>query len=489
MLKQLHTMDSLFLYIENDEYQVDLTPVFFYDPAGANAAGLTTEQLLGQFRKTVDAVPALRSRLERVPFDLDNPYLAEDRNFRLEDHFSEVELPAPGDWEALRTLLTDFQNRQLDTNRPLWEVLIVRGLDKVEDMPKGAFAMAMKIHHVIADGHTVIEILSKLHDEGQVQEGEQEPRVEFKAPTYYDRLGQVFSNNLLGALGMMNPLLNTLPRLSKTLLETISKDSDKLMRPPVTTRFNRKANNKELAWNFASLDFATAKRISKLESGATINDVVLTVIAGAMREYMQSKGDSTNDCLRALAPVNVRQESERYAGGNEVSFIMPDLPVQIADARERLQAVMLSTGHNKKIAKDLDSREMSGLMKSVPPALMASMRLMGVIENTTQPLLKLIGNALATNVPGPGSELHLHGARLINMTGVISPNEGLGLHHVIVSYAGKLNISVTAKRDTLPDPEFYRDCLQRSFEQLLAAYPAAPAPAAAETASPAAAAA
>ncbi|GGO80191.1 diacylglycerol O-acyltransferase [Marinobacterium nitratireducens] len=470
-------MDSLFLYVEKAGYQIDITPVFFYDPAGSKDGELTHEQLLERFHDTVEAVPALRSRLERVPFDLDNPYLAEDRNFRIENHFSEVNLPAPGDAETLRAVLADFQTRPLDMDRPLWEVLIVRGLDNVEGMPAGAIAVALKVHHVIADGHTVVEIISRLHDEGQSQADDkaQKPRVEFRAPNYYDRLGQVLSNNLIGALGMMNPLLNSLPRIGKTLLETVSKDSDKLTRPPVSTRFNRKPESKEFVWNFASLDLATAKRISKQETGATINDVVLTVIAGAMRDYMQAKGDRTDDCLRAMAPVNIRQESQRNAGGNEVSFILPDLPVQLADPRERLQAVMRSTGHNKKVAKDIDSREVSNLMKSVPPAWMASMRLMGIIESTSHPLMQLVGNALATNVPGPAVPLHLKGARLLNLAGMIVPTAGLGLHHVIVSYAGKLNISMTAHRDILPDPDFYRECLERSFEQLLEAYPDAAA--------------
>ena len=219
------------------------------------------------------------------------------------------------------------------------------------------------------------------------------------------------------------------------------------------------------------------------------SDVVLTTVAGAMREYLQDKGDSTDECLRALAPVNVRHESERNTAGNQVSAMLPDLPVQIEDPRERLRAVMRSSALNKKIAKDIGSREVTDLMKNVPPAWMASMRMMGVIDSTTPALLPLLCSALVTNVPGPAARLHMAGARLLNMAGMIVPNDFMGLHHVVNSYNGKLNVSVTMKRSILPDAEFYRECLQRSFDRLLAAYPAAAAPSAAETTSPAAAAA
>ncbi len=486
MKRQLHSMDSLFLHLDTEQAQMGITPVFFYDPSTAKGGELTQAQLLEHLQRSIEILPVMRSRLERLPFDLDNPYLAEDPNFRLENHVREVVLPAPGDWRTLCQTLADFQASTMDTTGPLWEMIVIRGLDNVESLPKGAFALAMKVHHVIADGHSLVEIVGRMHDEGMALAAKTPELAQqrYQAPPLLDRMTQAVSNNLLGALNMVSPLLNAAPGITKTLVEEISRNvaSPQL---PAKTRFNSPVSAKR-TWDLASFDLATIKQIAKKQPGATVNDVVLTLVAGALREYLASKGDSVDKCLRAVAPMNVRQESEHFQAGNEFAYFFPDLPVHLEDPKARLAHATKASAQAKQVANGLGGRQMNDASKNIPPVCFSSLNMAGVLKKGASSLLNMNGNTVVTNVPGPAIQLHLGGATLLNLSGVMLIGDGLGMNHCINSYDGKLNISVIACPKLMPDPDFYVSCMYRSYEALKDAMGIEPpTPAAAQKKAPA----
>ncbi|GGO80185.1 diacylglycerol O-acyltransferase [Marinobacterium nitratireducens] len=471
MKRQLHSMDSLYLYLDAENAQICITPVFFYDPSTAKGGELTHAQLLDQLRRSIKVLPVMRSRLERLPLDVDNPYLAEDPNFRLENHVREVTLPAPGNWQALRQALGDFQASKLDTSVPLWEMVVFRGLSGIDWLPKGAFAIAMKFHHVVVDGHSLIEIVGHMHDEGQTIAAKNPELAQrrYEAPPLLDRMTQAVSNNLLGAINMVSPLLSAAPGITKTLVGEISRNATSMPQLPVKTRFNAPVSAKRV-WDLASFDLPTIKQIAKQQPGATINDVVLTIVGGGLRTYLQSKGDSVNQVLRAVAPMNVRHESEYNQGGTEISYFFPDLPVHLEDPRAQLQHAATSARKAKEVANGLGGRQMNDFSKNIPAAYFSSLNLTGMLGKAASTLLNMNGNTVVTNVPGPATQLHLGGATLVNLSGIMLIGDGMGMNHCVNSYDGKLNISVVSCPELMPDPEFYVECLLGTYEALKQAF-------------------
>ncbi|NVK40243.1 MAG: wax ester/triacylglycerol synthase family O-acyltransferase [Oceanospirillaceae bacterium] len=471
MKRQLHSMDSLFLHLDTEDSQVCITPVFFYDPSSAKGGELSQAQLLEHLQRSVEVLPLLRSRLERLPFDVDNPYLTEDRNFRLENHVREVVLPAPGDWKALCKVLGDFQASKMDTTGPLWQMIVIRGLDNIESMPEGAFVLAMKFHHVIADGHSLIEIVGHMHDEGQsiAAKNPELKQQRYQAPPLLDRMTQAVSNNLLGALNMVSPLLDAAPGITKTLAGEISRTATSMPQLPVKTRFNTSVSAKRV-WDLASFDLPTIKQIAKNVPGATVNDVVLAIVGGGLREYLSSKGDSVAQSLRAVAPMNVRHESLYNQAGNEVGYFFPDLPVHLDDSKARLAHAAKASAKAKAVANGLGGRQMNDVSKNIPAVYFSSLNMAGLLKKGASSLLSMNGNTVVTNVPGPAITLHLGGATLVNLSGIMLIGDGLGMNHCVNSYDGKLNISVVSCPELMPDPEFYVQCLQNSYDGLKDAF-------------------
>jgi WS/DGAT/MGAT family acyltransferase len=325
----------------------------------------------------------------------------------------------------------------------------------------------MKMHHAIADCHTAVEITTKMHDEGlaQLRKLPATTQPHYQAPDLLSKMSRVLSNNMRHAANLVNPLLKAGPKVGLKLMGAMLKPMGALSKAPVKTRFNQPIST-DRTWDCTSFALQEIKQVSQLIPGATVNDVVLTIVAGALRQYFESKGDSLEHCLRALAPINVRQEQEHHQAGNEVAMFFPDLPVNIADPVDRMFAVVQSTHNAKKIAEDLGSRDLSDFTKNIPPAYVSYLEMLSNLNSTIGNLINHVGHTVVTNVPGPTHELHFSGARLVNLTGVLLISDGMGLNHVINSYAGKLNISATSCPKLLPDIEFYMQCLQDSFAQL-----------------------
>lgn len=467
MARQLHGQDTLFLHLDSPNAHMGVTMVYFYDQSSAPGGKIRFKQILQHIDSRLGDSPIFGKRLERLPFDLDNPYWVDDEYFDVEFHVRHQALPKPGDWRQLSIQLARFHARPLDLTRPLWEMCVIEGLDNVEGLPEGSFAVATKVHHAVLDGHTGVELTWNLHDTSpEIPEPvTRKPRAIERAPNFFGKLTRMAYNNVTEPLRLIKPLTKALPQLSSTAISHYWKQfTDNDQRRP-KTRFQNDISTHRV-WDLATFDFKAFSQIKNTQAKASINDVVLTIIAGALRYYLNEKGELPKQSLRALAPINVRAENEYEMAGNQVSMFFPDLPVEIADPMKRLEAVIISTSHSKELSNAIGAREMADIGKHTPPLTLALASRLTALTGLDSKVINSVGETVVTNVPGPQQPLYMLGAKMVNFTGLGPIANGMGLLHAITSYDKKMNISFTACREIMPDPAFYKECIERSFTEL-----------------------
>ena len=164
-MQQLSGMDASFLYAETPRAHMAGAGLAIYDPSTADGGRVTFKGILDHIDKRLHEARVFRQRLVRVPFDLDHPYWIEDPDFDLEFHVRHIALPAPGDWRQLCIQVARLISRPLDLNRPLWELYVIEGLDNVQGVPAGCFAVVTKTHHAAIDGMSGMELTSAIHDD------------------------------------------------------------------------------------------------------------------------------------------------------------------------------------------------------------------------------------------------------------------------------------------------------------------------------------
>ena len=163
-MKQLSPLDSIFVYNEQPNSPLHISPITIYDPSTAENGVVSFDDVLETFRSRLQLSPVFRRKLVRVPFNLDSPYWVEAKNFDLEFHVRHQALPRPGNMRQLNNLLARLHSRPIDLTRPPWEAYLIEGLDSIDGFPRGCFALYLKIHHSAIDGATGNQIIEALHD-------------------------------------------------------------------------------------------------------------------------------------------------------------------------------------------------------------------------------------------------------------------------------------------------------------------------------------
>ncbi|MBK7168354.1 MAG: wax ester/triacylglycerol synthase family O-acyltransferase [Gammaproteobacteria bacterium] len=468
-MRQLTALDRMFLTQESPGAPMHISLLMFYTQRSAPDGAVRLRDIVQVFRERAHLVPMLHEKVQEVPFGLDNPYWVADPDLNVESHISHVALPHPGDWRQLCILAARLHARGVDRSRPLWELVVIEGLDGIDFLPKGSFALFLKMHHAAVDGVAALNALEVLHDEHPRKTKRVSPQVGDDEPG-------PGTNRMLGNAGL-NALRSPARwwRLAKELVPAVRFIGTGVREgrfgtasPRVNTRFNTRISSYRVVESaFFALDELQLMR--KAESGATVNDVVVTIIGGAMRRYLQSRGELGDSSPVTIAPLSFREAGEREFGGNLVSAVAFPIHTVIEDPLERLHAVRRDSAVAKETAKALGPRTALDLFEAIPPQLAA----LGFLSLGTR-LLTSTGiatpvNTVITNVPGPRIPLYLAGARLVSMTGFGPIMDSMGLFHAVISYDGQLSIAINSCREMMPDPAFYAECIYSSFEELRAA--------------------
>ncbi|MBX7526259.1 wax ester/triacylglycerol synthase family O-acyltransferase [Qipengyuania sp. 1NDH10] len=461
-------MDASFVALETRNSPMHIGSILIYNPETAPGGFVRFKDILGFIESRLQLSTTMRQRLVRVPFDLDYPYWIEDPDFDLEYHVRHVALPQPGDWRQLCIQAARIFARPLDLERPPWEFTVVEGLDNVEGLPRGCYAYITKVHHAAIDGMSGIDLMEATHT---LRPDEPAPKAPDtwkpeKLPNPVELLGKSYFNAITNPLKQLEVAAKAAPGLAKALKGLASKDFDvstEIIAPK--TRFNRKISPHRVVEG-VSVPLADIKAIRTASEGAKVNDVFLTIVGGAMRRYLEDKGELPKKTLTAMAPISVRSKDEKNSMGNQVAAMIAPLGTHIADPLERLEWVHDRTKNSKAMTDALGARNMTEMSKASPALFMALGAQLYSRLSLANRGVGPIFSTVVTNVPGPPVPIYSAGARMESMLGLLCLTDGLGLGHVVQSYTDEATIAFTADREMMPDPEFYRECIQASFDEL-----------------------
>jgi diacylglycerol O-acyltransferase / wax synthase len=470
-MEQLGSLDAVFVYLESKALPLHMGAALIYDPSSAPGGSVGFDQILANLKLRMDANAVFRRRVERVPLDLDHPWWVDAGPVDLRHHVNRLALPAPADWREFCAQVARFLERPLDLTRPPWEMLFIEGLDGIDDMPDGAFALAMKMHHSAMDGVSGMEFIGCLHGQELVpmppgpQAAVANRRPE--APSAVGLLLRALPNAAQHPARILNAVAGLRPALSRRVLgsqtDTESEPAAAVKLPH--TRFNDSVGLHR-AIGGVRFELADLKKIKNALPGATVNDAVLAVISGAVRQYLHDADELPTESLVALMPISQR-DGDSEGLGNKLDFTTIPLGTDIDDPLERLRRLHETATKKKAAQKGEGAARLVQIANAVPAGLMGVAGRLALQLDLSD---KVSGtNVSITNVPGPSAPLYMTGAKLVDIYGFAALANGLGLINMVASCGGSLTVGFQCGAARMPDPERYESCLRQSMAELISA--------------------
>ena len=403
------------------------------------------EEFLEQIRRRLHLVPRYRQKLASTALDSGRPVWIDDPSFNLEYHIRHTALPAPGDMEALRSLTARVFSQQLDRSKPLWEMWVIEGLQD------DRFALISKSHHALIDGIAGIDLATVLFDlspnpppprhPGRAWQPHSEPGVaELLAAGLRGavRTGIELAGDALDALSHPDRAFARAREAAEGIGEIVWAGLNPAPETPLNVDIGPHRRFVDVGSSLA--DF----KLVKNAFGGTVNDVVLAVVAGALRSFLISRGVRTEGMeMRALVPVSVRAEDEHGADGNRIVVMRGPLPVYIADPVQRLRFVSSAMDGLKESKQALGAEVIAGVQSFAPPTILAQASRLNFSTR--------LFNLIVTNVPGPQFPLYVLGREMLEAYPVAFLPQHHALAIAIMSYNGQMNFGLLGDFDALPD--------------------------------------
>ncbi|MFA3792950.1 wax ester/triacylglycerol synthase family O-acyltransferase [Aliiglaciecola sp. SL4] len=464
-MEELSGLDATFLFLETEKIPMHIGGVCIIE------GSMKFEEFYEFIEKRIHLVSKLTERLVTVPLSLDRPYWVEDPDFDLSQHIKRIKLPAPGSWKELRYAASQHFSTCLDRSRPLWEFIFVEGLDNVSQVPKGSVALITKVHHSGFDGKSGADLMAMMWDVTPVPRPvpAKVAKPQEKIPGPLNLMARS-AYNLVSIPGKIPGLLwNTgkatlkasyLSRIHKIEMPTLP------FRAPKTP-FNGIVEQ-ERKWNSALLEIDRVKAIRKAVDGATLNDVILTICGGALRQYLLGKGELPDQPLVAMVPVSTRSKDQKNAMGNQVSAMYIQLATDQEDPIKRLEKIHVNTLVGKLYQDAIDAKSLMGYADLIPFGL-AGVASRFYTRSALAKWHRPFFNLVITNVPGPNVPLYIGGHKLITNMGTAPIFDGMGLIMPVLSYDGTITISPTSSANLMPDIDVLTKCILDSANELEAA--------------------
>ena len=454
-MRPLHGMDALMLYSETANVHTHTIKVGVLDLSHLN--GEFTFALFRQLLwRRLYLLEPFRYQLVKIPLRLYHPVWLENADVDLDYHVRRIRLPPPGGRRALDRAIGEVASTPLDRTRPLWEMYVAEGLED------NAVAVIVKVHHVLADGVASGNLLARAMRFTGTAEDEREPAPVAMPPSRGELL-------LLAAREQLRQIWRLPGLIGQTVrgvwrLRAAAKGRDS--QPQLAGRFSPPPTfvNHTLSpgrrFASATLALADIKQTSK-RLGVKINDLVLAVSAGALRELLLRYDGRADRPLVASVPASLDPNATRVTG-NEVGAMNVSLPVQLDDPLERLRLTAMSTSRAKEDFDLLGPSLIASWMGYLPPAVAPLMfRWLSARKAPSR-----LQNLTISNVPGPRSRGHLGGTMLREFYSVGPLLAGSGLNITVWSYVDQLNISVLSDDLTMRDPHELTDAIVHAFIEI-----------------------
>lgn len=461
--KQISGYDAAFLYAESPTSPMHIASLVIVE------GSLNFKDFKNIVASKLHLMPKFRQRLLHVPMDLDYPYWVDDPNFELDLHLNRIRLAEPTNWEALRRTTARLFSAPLDLRRPLWSFHFIEGIDEIPQLPKGSVAIVSKVHHVMIDGSSGVGLLGVLFNQDDKVTPIDKSKIKKFEP---DPLPDNISLLLKSGYGFLkNPF-----KIPKTVAETamafvkskasktlsIQKEFATARYPVPITIFNGNVSPKR-TWGTAILSFERVNSLRKIV-GVSINDLILAICAGAIRRYLAEKEKLPLQPLVANVPISIRGEDDT-SQDNQIANMMVQLATHIEDPLERLEYIQEQTMLGKSRHKTMGAKTLSKMADAVPFGL-ANLAAGLYSKYNIKDLHRPPFNVTITNVPGPSKLLYLNGHKVVSIFGLTPVVDGFGLIIAAFSYNGKISITTTSDKRTMPDCYVFSRYIRESANEL-----------------------
>lgn len=435
------------------------------------------EEFVEHLASRLHLVPRFRQKLAFVPYGQGRPVWVDDPHLNLGYHVRHTALPRPGSEEQLRNFAARAFSQALDRNKPLWEMWLVDGLEG------DRFAIVGKSHHCLVDGVSGMDITTVLYDaEPQPEAGDPAPEwLARPEPTGLQLLTEAVAERATQPAELVRGVRALLRRPRQVLgaalgtLEAAGAFAGRGLAAPDSPLNVPIGSHRRFA--MVRADLATIKQV-RAEHGGTVNDVILSVVSGALGRYLRSLGHRIDDLeLIAMVPVSVRPEEAHGRLGNQVSAVMAPLPVWCRDPVERLRVVSERMGDLKHSRQAVGAKLLTELTDFAPPTI--------VHQAARLQSRQHFFNLVVTNVPGPQFPLYVLGRRMLDIFPMVPLAKNQSVCVGIMSYDGKVDFGLIGDYESMTHLESLAGELEATLAELAATAPA-PSPSDAASAGPAA---
>jgi diacylglycerol O-acyltransferase len=444
--ERLSGLDASFLYMETPTLHMHVAMTAVFDPSTV-PDGYSFRRIRQLILDRIPQAPVFQRRLVEVPLRLGHPVWVDDPEFDIDNHLRRAALPSPGGMRELGDFAADVTSRQLHRDRPLWEMWIVEGLED------GKIALVTKMHHSTIDGVSGAELLGVLFDlEPNPAETERAPerQIDSRIPSDFELVSQALLANTVRPFGLGKMIWKTVGGIVDVRKVRQGQGSTGKAALPLSaprTSINVAVHaRRRVAYAAASL--ADVKKL-KNAIDTTVNDVVLAMCTGALREYLMAGDELPDTPLVSVVPVSVTPDVAELKGSNKVSSMFVQLPCELDDPLERLRAIHEGTKGAKEEHNALGATTLQNWAEHATPNVFAvAARLYTGMKLADRH--RPIANLVISNVPGPDFPLYLGGSQMLGMFPLGPVMDGMGLNITIMSYMGVLYWGLASDARAVP---------------------------------------
>lgn len=469
-MKRLSGLDASFLYLETANCPMHVASLMLFDTSAA-AVPWTFDGVKDFYASRLHLAPPFRRRLVEVPFGIHHPVWVEDPDFDIDRHVRRATVPAPGDHHALEQLCGDLLAVPLDRGRPLWEVWVIDGL------ADGTTGMLTKVHHACLDGVAGAELAVAFLDlEPTPPPPQQVPFVPDHVPSDPELVAYALTSlarQPARALRAVQSSIETVTRVRQVNRERTVPPPPSPFTAPRASWNQALSPTRSFAVTHLPLDRVKAIRRT---AGVTVNDVVMAVVAGALRSYLDHHDEDLDGPLVAMVPMSVRTTDEQGAHGNKVTMMLATLATDVDEPVDRLRTISAGMQRAKEQQQLIGAKALQDWTEFAAPVVAnTAARLYARVKaaNAHRPAF----NLTVSNVPGPQFPLYSNGAKMLAYHPMGPIHDGAGLNVTVMSYLGMLDVGVVSDARHLDARE-----VAERLEPALAALEAALAPTSTATA-------
>ncbi|MHB8263339.1 MAG: wax ester/triacylglycerol synthase family O-acyltransferase [Acidimicrobiales bacterium] len=476
-------LDAAFLALETRTMHMHVGALAIFDSSKDSTAITAFEMLRNIVLERIHTVEAMRRRVVQAPLGMDFPLWIEDPAFDIDNHLHHARLAAPGGPDELAHMMSEIMEHKLDTNKPLWELHLVEGLQGgvvggqvqggvVGGQVQGGTALIAKMHHCILDGESGADLLAAVLDDGPTPRKVPPPESPW-VPDPVPSLAEMLVHVTTGVVSRTRSALDSAGRAASFLSNiTASNNRDPeqggVMAPfaphlaPGTTINGAISPHRR----FSMLDLPlTDIKLVAHASSTTVNHVILASVAGALRKLLDSRGEHPDRSLVSLVPVSQHGDTAQKRTGNNVSAALVSLATHVDDPVDRLMAIAAGSRHAVSSSAPLYDNLLRAMSQIAVPGishrLASAVSKLRLLDKFNMPF-----NIVISNIRGPGTALWCAGNRMTGLYPVGPLVEGAGLNVTAMSYIDRLGIGILACKELVPDLDDFTRYLSESFMEL-----------------------